>query len=134
MKIKFLNVDMVKEFQEESIKDYGGSTGIRDKNLLESAVFAPQAGSGEEYFYKDIFEMSTAYLFGIMQNHPFIDGNKRAAVISAIVFLEINGMDFIAKPKELYKTALKVANSEIKDKSIIENFLRENSRKSPFIY
>lgn len=84
--IQFLTVDEVIELHEMQIERYGGSEGIRDRNLLESAVLMAQASFGGEYVHSDIYKMAAAYAFHIAENQPFIDGNKRAALASALVF------------------------------------------------
>ena len=89
-----LTVDIVREIHAEAIARFGGSDGVRDVALLESAVAAPQAGFGGKSLYADLAEVAAAYLFYLCRNHPFIDGNKRAALGACIVFLRLNG----AKP------------------------------------
>jgi death-on-curing protein len=86
----FLSLDEVIEIHRDMIERYGGSTGIRDMGLLQSAVAMPQASFGSEFLHADLFEMAAAYLFRIVQNHPFIDGNKRVGTATAMVFLELN--------------------------------------------
>jgi len=70
---------------------HGGSPGLRDAALLESAVAAPQATYGGEPLLKDVIEVAAAYLFYLSSNHPFVDGNKRTALAACLVFLEANG-------------------------------------------
>jgi death-on-curing protein len=91
-----LTVEVVREIHAEVISRFGGSDGLREIALLESAVAAPQAAFGGRSPYKDLTEVAAAYLFYICRNHPFIDGNKRAAVGACIVFLRLNGVE----PKE----------------------------------
>jgi death on curing protein len=86
---------MVREIHAEAIASFGGSHGVRDSALLESAVAAPQATFGGKSPYRDLAEVAAAYLFYLCRNHPFIDGNKRAALGSCIVFLRLNA----AEPK-----------------------------------
>lgn len=86
----FLSVDLVWEIHAEAIAGFGGSEGLRDRALLESAVAAPQATFGGQSVYQDIPEMAAAYLFYLCRNHPFVDGNKRVALGACIVFLRIN--------------------------------------------
>ena len=86
----FLTLDEVIEIHREMINRYGGSDGIRDKGLLESAVSTPQASFGDQFLHSDIFHMAGAYLFHIVKNHPFIDGNKRTGAMAAFVFLKLN--------------------------------------------
>ena len=90
-----LTVERVQEIHQLTIDRFGGSDGIRDYSLLESAVSAPQATFGGESLFKDMIEIAAAYLFYLCRNHPFIDGNKRVALGACIVFLRINGF----KPK-----------------------------------
>lgn len=88
-----LTVEIVREIHAEAIAKFGGSDGVRDLALLESAVAAPQASFGGRSPYKDLTETASAYLFYLCRNHPFIDGNKRAALGSCIVFLRLNGIE-----------------------------------------
>ncbi len=81
------------EIHAEVIGQFGGSEGVRDLALLESAIAAPQASFGGESVYADLTEIAAAYLFFICRNHPFIDGNKRTALSSCIVFLRLNGVE-----------------------------------------
>lgn len=88
-----LTVEIIREIHAEAIARFGGSAGVRDIALLESAVAAPQAGFGGKSPYQDIVEVAAAYLFYLCRNHPFIDGNKRAALGACIVFLRLNGIE-----------------------------------------
>jgi death on curing protein len=91
--IYHLTVANVLEIHSEAISQFGGSDGIREMALLESAVAAPQASFGGESVYTDLLEVAAAYLFFLCRNHPFVDGNKRAALGSCIVFLRLNGIE-----------------------------------------
>ena len=88
-------MEIVREIHAEAIARFGGSDGVRDSALLESAVAAPQASFGRRSPYQDLIEVAAAYLYYLCRNHPFIDGNKRAALGSCIVFFRLNGI----KPK-----------------------------------
>ena len=88
-----LTVEVVQEIHAEAIGLFGGSAGIREMALLESAVAAPQASFGGESVYTDLAEVAAAYLFFLCRNHPFVDGNKRAALGSCIIFLRLNGVE-----------------------------------------
>ncbi len=88
-----LTVEIVREIHTEALVKFGGSDGVREIALLESAVAAPQASFGGTSPYKDIVEIGAAYLFYLCKNHPFIDGNKRAALGACLVFLRLNGME-----------------------------------------
>ena len=89
--IKHLSTEVVLAIHEEVLKAHGGSSGLRDIALLESAVAAPQATFGGKPIMADTFEIGTAYLYYLCKNHPFIDGNKRTALASCLVFLSENG-------------------------------------------
>ncbi len=108
-----LTVEIVRKIHAEAIAKFGGSDGVRELALLESAVAAPQASFGGRSPYQDIAEVAAAYLFYLCKNHPFVDGNKRAALGAGIVFLRLNGI----KPKpdgpEWEALTLAVASSAI---------------------
>ena len=99
--------------------------GIRDIGLLESAVAMPAAGFGGQYLHADLHEMAAAYLFHIVQNHPFVDGNKRAGAVAACVFLGMNGIELDLKEDDFESAVLSVAKGEM-DKATLARFLREN--------
>jgi len=86
-------VEIVREIHAAAIARFGGSDGVRDSALLESAVAAPQASFGGKSPYRDLAEVAAAYLYYLCRNHPFIDGNKRAALGACIVFLRLNGIE-----------------------------------------
>jgi len=86
-----LTVAIVREIHAAAIAQFGGSDGVRDLALLESAVAAPQASYGGQSVYADVIEIAAAYLFYPCRNHPFLDGNKRTALGACIVFLRLNG-------------------------------------------
>jgi death-on-curing protein len=87
-----LTVEIVREIHTEALAQFGGSDGIREPSLLESAVAAPQATFGGVSPFADLTEIAAAYLFYICRNHAFIDGNKRTALGACIVFLRLNGV------------------------------------------
>ena len=86
-----LTVEIVLEIHAEAIAQFGGSEGLRDYALLESAIAAPQASFGGVSPFSDAVDVAAAYLFYLCSNHPFIDGNKRAALGACLVFLRLNG-------------------------------------------
>ena len=98
----FLQVSDVLLLHSDQIDLYGGEHGLRDAGLLESAVAQPQAAAGGAYLHSDVFEMAAAYLFHIVQNHPFLDGNKRTGAVAALVFLDLNGIEIDAPKGSLY--------------------------------
>ncbi len=130
MSIEFLSLDDAIEIHRDQIERYGGSLGIRDVGLLQSALAMPQAGFGGEYLHADIYEMAAAYLFHLVNNHAFIDGNKRVGAVAAYVFLSLNGVDLEADEQEFEDLVLAVATGQIQ-KPAIAAFLRSNSRHAP---
>jgi death-on-curing protein len=108
-----LTVEIVREIHAEAIGRFGGSDGVREMALLESAVAAPQASFGGGSPYRDIAEVAAAYLFYLCKNHPFIDGNKRAALGACIVFLRLNGIESESDGPAWEELTLAVASSEI---------------------
>ena len=125
-----LGLDIVREIHAEVIKQFGGANGIRDENLLASAVLTPQSSFGGKSPYADIVEIAAAYLFYICRNHPFVDGNKRTAMMTAIVFLRLNGIEPVSDSTEWEKFMLDVAASKI-DRDETTRRLRKLLKKSP---
>lgn len=121
--IIFLSVEDVLLLHTDTIDIDGGSHGVRDHGLLDAAVAMPRQQFGGAYLHEDIAAMAAAYLFHIAQNHPFVDGNKRAAVMSALAFLSANGVPLVMAPSDLETITLDVAAGEMaKDK--LTNWLR----------
>ena len=108
-----LTVDIVKEIHAAVIDEFGGAAGVRDEGLLASAVAAPQATLGGHSPYADLVEVAAAYLFYLCRNHAFNDGNKRAAMVAAIVFLRLNGVEPSPDDEGWEALMLEVAGSAI---------------------
>jgi death on curing protein len=108
-----LTVEIVREIHVEAINNFGGSDGLRDLALLESAVAAPQASFGGQSPYKDLPEVAAAYLFYLCRNHPFVDGNKRAALGACLVFLRLNGIEPKQDGPEWEELVMDVASSAL---------------------
>lgn len=121
--IDFLSLDDVLFAHLDQIRRYGGDPGIRDVGLLESAIAQPQATFGSEWLHPFPFEMGAAYLFHIVRNHPFMDGNKRTGAVAALLFLDLNGIEIVAPPGALYDITLAVATGTAGKAEIVE-FLR----------
>ncbi len=108
-----LTVDIVREIHAAAIAGFGGSDGVREPALLESAVAAPQASFGGKSPYRDLPDVAAAYLFYLCQNHPFVDGNKRAALGACLVFLRLNGVEPKEDGPEWEQLTLDVASSAL---------------------
>jgi death-on-curing protein len=108
-----LTVEIVREIHDVAIVEFGGSDGVRDIALLESAVAAPQASFGGKSPYTDLAEVAAAYFYYLCRNHPFIDGNKRAALGACIVFLRLNRFELKSDGPEWEEMTMAVAASQI---------------------
>ena len=108
------------------LAEHGGRDGIRDRGLLESALFRPQ----NQYNYGNptIFELAAAYGFGLTNNHPFIDGNKRTAYVVMRTFLELNGYSIKASSQEKYEVWIRLASGQL-DESDLAIWIEEKSVK-----
>ncbi len=122
MDIRFLTIDEVLLFHEMQLMRYGGAPGVRDLGMLESAVAMPQAGFGEQYLHSDLFEMAAAYLFHIVMNHPFVDGNKRTGTHAALVFLADHGYTFSLSEDEKYDLVIGVCEGSVTKGRLAEEF------------
>lgn len=123
----FLELDEVLEIHADQIERYGGMTGVRDLGLLRSAVTMPRMGSERTYFHVDIFEMGAAYLFHIVKDHPFLDGNKRTGAVAAYVFLSLNGFELSCSNEALVEEVIAVAEGRA-DKAHVADFFRRHAR------
>jgi death on curing protein len=118
----FLSLDEVLEIHEQQIERYGGSSGLRDPAALESAVATPQATFGGEFLHASIPAMAAAYLYHLCQNHPFIDGNKRAGANAAITFLLINNWEPTWDEDEFVELVLSVASGRLAKQELTAAF------------
>ena len=121
----FLALDEVLAIHADQIRLYGGASGIRDLSLLISGIAMPETTFDGEYLHGNPFEMAAAYLYHIARNHPFIDGNKRTALMSALVFLGLNGQRLEAEADSLYELVDGVAAGGV-DKSRVAVFFHDH--------
>lgn len=122
--IRFLSVEDVLQLQQDTIEREGGGRGVRDLGLLNAAIMMPRQTFGGVYLHPDLAAMAAAYLFHIANNHPFVDGNKRAAAMSALVFLDGNGVRDLPDPVELEEKTLVVASGELSKEHLTQWFRR----------
>jgi death-on-curing protein len=127
VKPSFLTLEEVVAIHRDQIDRYGGSVGVRDWGLLQSEVAMPAATFRGQFLHSDISEISAAYLYHIVQNHPLIDGNKRVGAVAADVFLALNDIRLNASEDEYAGLVLSVARGET-SKSAVAEFLRRNSK------
>ena len=120
--IDFLNLQDVLLAHADQIARYGGDPGVRDVSLLESAIAQPQATFGAAFPHDFPFEMAAAYLFHILQNHPFVDGNKRSGAVAALLFLELNNIGITTPVGSIYELTIAVANGRAEKREIADFF------------
>jgi death on curing protein len=109
----FLTFAEVIEIHDYQMEHFGGASGLRDIELLKSAIGMPSATYGGNFLHPSIYEMAAAYLFHLVENHPFVDGNKRVGAMAALIFLDLNGMDFNASDEEFTAMVLRVASGKM---------------------
>ncbi len=121
--------DAVVAVQEQLLAAFGGASGIRDAGLLESALARPEKRFAYERSAVSVFDLAAAYAFGLAKNHPFVDGNKRIALATAVVFLELNGYRFEAGEAEAVIRTLALAAGELKENEYAQ-WLKANSKRT----
>ena len=119
----FLSVDEVVELHRIQVERCGGSDGVHDLGLLASAVVQPQTAFSGEFLHEDLFAMAAAYLFHVLKNHPFVDGNKRTGFVASLAFLEWDGLTLEEAPSQgLYALTLAVAEGRMGKAELAEAF------------
>ncbi|MEW6417210.1 MAG: type II toxin-antitoxin system death-on-curing family toxin [Nitrospirota bacterium] len=126
--MKYLTAEQVLFIYSRLIDETGGTHGIRDLGLLQSAVSRPQATFGGKELYPDVFHKAAALMESLIKNHPFVDGNKRTAITSASIFLLRNGYSLETSQKEFEQFTLKMATKKVSFDNAVKWF-KENSVK-----
>ncbi len=124
---RFLYKHSVLNIHDDQIARHGGGPGVRDEGLLESALAQPMSRFGGEYLHDDLFAMAAVYLFHVVNNHAFVDGNKRTGLAAALVFLDANGFEVADDGTELADMVLEMIDDR-RDKSWTADQLRRRSR------
>ena len=114
---------IVLAIHEEQLAIHGGSTGLRDSGLLESALARPQ--NKWNYEAAELPELAAAYGYGVTRNHPFVDGNKRTALLAMYTFLGLNGIDFVVPEADAAAMILALAAGEVSEESLTR-WIRDN--------
>ena len=120
----FLTLDEVFAIHADQLRRYGGRSGLRDLALLQSALAKPETTFDGQYLHPTLAEMAAAYLFHIARNHPFVDGNKRTALMCALVFMGLNGRRLRADADALYALVDGVAAGRISKADVSVFFAR----------
>lgn len=121
---EFLDIEDVLDIHEMQLARYGGTDGLRDQGLLESALSQPQATFGGDFVHDGLFAMAAAYLFHIVSNHPFVDGNKRTGLLAALVFLDLNGIAIERESETLYNLTMAVAQGRADKEEVAATLAR----------
>lgn len=119
----WLSAELVIAIHEEQLRIYGGPPGIRDRGMLESAL--GRAPNKWSYGETDLAALAAAYAYGIAKNPPFVDGNKRASLLSLITFLGLNGVDFVVAEAEAAAAILGLAAGDIEEEGLTR-WIRDN--------
>ncbi|MBW4477326.1 MAG: type II toxin-antitoxin system death-on-curing family toxin [Tolypothrix brevis GSE-NOS-MK-07-07A] len=119
---KFLTISQVLDIHQRQIQRFGGTSGVRDEGLLDSALAQPQATFGGELLHPTIGEQAAAYLYHLAMNHPFIDGNKRTAFAVMDTFITLNGYSLNLSQEQAYNLVIRVVQKEI-SKEELSGFL-----------
>jgi death-on-curing protein len=114
---------------QDQIRRYGGAYGVRDHDLLSSALAMSGTTFEGQYLHKDLFDQAAAYAFHLCQNHPFLDGNKRTALASALVFLSLNGIELDDPQEALYELMMNVSAKGLGKADIAGEFRRLQGKK-----
>lgn len=122
----WLSRRLVEAIQLDQLRQHGGSPGLRDENLLESALARPRMRLDYEPD-SDLATLAASYAFGLAKNHAFVDGNKRIAFAALFTFLGVNGLEFEATEKDAVRTILALASGEI-DESQLAAWIRAHAR------
>ena len=128
MAVRFIPDELVVIIHADLLHRYGGLPGLRDRNLLESALAQPRAAFQRKYVHKTIFDKAAAYGYHVSKNHPFIDGNKRVAFVLMDVFLQKNGWEIVAGEEETYATMMDLASGKL-TKGQLAGWLKKHSTK-----
>ena len=128
MNIRFLTVQQVKAIHQQQILTFGGSSGILDEGRLESAVFRAQNLANYDQD-ATLYDLAAAIGWGIANNHPFVDGNKRTAFVVMAVFLEINGMTVTASEVDVVNIMLAVASNQISQEQLSDWLSKSSSNE-----
>ena len=121
--------EVILKIHELSIIQYGGSDGIRDEGLMESAIARPYQTFGGEDLYPSTIDKAAAIAESIIINHPFIDGNKRTGFLAMLAILEDSDISITVVNKEIYSFVIGISTGEIKFEQIVE-WLKANTAKS----
>ena len=130
MAVHFIPEELVLTIHADLLQRYGGKSGIRDRNLLESALAQPRITVGGKFAHKTIFDKAAAYGYHVCKNHPFIDGNKRIAFVLMDIFLQKNGWEIVAREEDAYSLIVDLSSNKL-SKIRLASWLKKHSSTLP---
>lgn len=130
MAIQFIPDEIVPIVHRDLLRRYGRKAGVRDKNLLASALAQARMTAEGKYLHRTLFEKAAAYGFHICRNHPFIDGNKRVAFVLMVIFLSRNGWELRASEEKAYSAMMGLAEGRM-SKPALAGWLKEHCVRIP---
>lgn len=128
MAIRYIPDELVLIIHQDQIRRYGGKPGVRDKNLLSSALAQPKMSAGGRHIHRTIFEKAATYGYHVCRNHAFVGGNKRVSFVLMLVFLERNGWELRVTDEEAYSAMMELASGTITKRNLAR-WLKEHSIK-----
>ncbi|MBI2028992.1 type II toxin-antitoxin system death-on-curing family toxin [Candidatus Gottesmanbacteria bacterium] len=109
----YLTLEQILVIHQDQVNRFGGLTGLKSLELLESTVYRPQSTFGGKELYPTLFDKAAALVHSLLLNHPFVEGNKRTAIVAMVIFLHINGIHILAKNDEIVTLALEIENRKM---------------------
>ena len=128
MATRFIPNRIVATIHSDLLQRYGGRPGLRDPNLLDSALAQPKVTIGGKFAHKTLFDKASAYGFHVCKNHPLVDGNKRVAFVLMDIFLQKNGWEIVANEEDSYSMMMSLASGKL-TKAQLSKWLKERSSK-----
>ncbi len=130
MAVRFIPEELVVTIHADILQRYGGQPGLRDRNLLDSALAQPKITVGGKSAHKTIFDKAAAYGYHVCKNHPFTDGNKRVAFVLMDLFLQRNGWEIIAHEEDAYSMMIDLSSNRL-FKTQLALWLKKHSSRLP---
>lgn len=123
---RWIQSDVARALHDMQLAAFGGPAGIRDEHLLESALARPRHRFTYQHPTPSLVRLAAAYAFGIVKNHPFVDGNKRTGLVIAFVLLELNGLEIHASEEDAYQVFMQLASGAMTE-TALARWLEKNS-------
>jgi death on curing protein len=127
--VQFLSLNDVVAMHRDQLERYGGREGLRDRQLLESALAQPEAAFAGAHLHRDVYEMAAAYAFHLIMNHAFVDGNKRVGYAAAETFLILNGYETTCSDDEAYSFVVSIASGSA-TKADVASWFERHTRQT----